>query len=185
MAKVRFASLTAGLLARKGEAHPAAESVSAMAGHAHSVKPLGLLREPHPLQSPEMSLQDELDWMTSTGPSLSPPQAPGSPPRLRTVPHASRAEAPSTEVNALLKRIGKAPVRHAETDPSPARRVAVTVRLDEARYLRLKLTGLRLHRTSQDLLTKALDAYLTALGVDPVSERDLQILKGAPFKDPA
>ncbi len=51
---------------------------------------------------------------------------------------------------------------------APRRRTAVTVRLDETRYLRLKLTGARLHRTNQDILTAALDAYLAVLGVEEI-----------------
>lgn len=38
--------------------------------------------------------------------------------------------------------------------------VAVTVRLDDARYQRLKMHGVRERRTNQQILVAALDAYL-------------------------
>ena len=38
--------------------------------------------------------------------------------------------------------------------------IAVTVRLDEDRYVRLKVLGARTRRTNQDMLVAALDAYL-------------------------
>lgn len=37
---------------------------------------------------------------------------------------------------------------------------AMTVKVDEARYQALKLAGLRLGRTSQDIFLEALDAWL-------------------------
>jgi len=40
--------------------------------------------------------------------------------------------------------------------------VAVTVRLDQARYERLKMHGVRERRTNQQILVAALDAYLAA-----------------------
>lgn len=40
--------------------------------------------------------------------------------------------------------------------------IAVTVRLDPARYERLKLRGVRHRQSNQDMLVAALDAYLDA-----------------------
>ncbi len=45
-----------------------------------------------------------------------------------------------------------------------ARRTAITLRLDEARYLRLKYAGASLGKTSQAILEAALDEYLVSLG---------------------
>ncbi len=45
-----------------------------------------------------------------------------------------------------------------------ARRTAITLRLDEARYLRLKYAGAQLDKTSQAILETALDRYLESLG---------------------
>jgi hypothetical protein len=41
--------------------------------------------------------------------------------------------------------------------------IAVTVRLDPARYERLKVYGARRRRTNQEILVEALDRYLKAL----------------------
>lgn len=195
MAKPKFASLTAGLLARKGEAHPAADSFAAMA----AVTPFsgaGLVREPADQKPRELTLQDELEWMTTFGPAFEPSVYPApdrgvdpAPTRAVELPrlHPAPALEPQTaSVEALLKRIGKPAKPHHtkghEETHTQGRRVAVTVRLDEPRYLRLKLTGLRFHRTSQDLVTTALDAYLTALGIEPVTEADLKALRISPVK---
>ena len=43
---------------------------------------------------------------------------------------------------------------------SPSDTIAVTVRLDEDRYVRLKVLGARTRRTNQEMLVAALDAYL-------------------------
>jgi hypothetical protein len=52
--------------------------------------------------------------------------------------------------------------------PAPAHddRVALTLRLDRARYTRLKILAARRARSGQELLLRALDAYLEACAVD-------------------
>jgi hypothetical protein len=45
-------------------------------------------------------------------------------------------------------------------------RVALTLRLDRERHLRLKIFAARRNRSSQDVLVRALDAYLEACGAD-------------------
>jgi hypothetical protein len=62
----------------------------------------------------------------------------------------------------------------AEDGPRLHHRTAVTVRLDEPSYLRLKLTALGYHRTYQDILARALDAYLTALGIEKIDEQSAE-----------
>ena len=194
MAKPKFASLTAGLLARKGEAHPAAETFAAMAAvSSPTAAGVGLVRDPLSYKkAPELSLQDELEWMTTVAPASEGPvhsqdsetddAVPPSAriverPRIRTL---FAMEPPAANIEALLKRIAKSPKNHPGPSEIPAtsgRRVAVTVRLDEAGYLRLKLAGLRYHRTSQNIIMKALEAYLTALGVEPVDDGDFASFK--------
>ena len=206
MVKARFASLTAGLLARKGEAHPAANSFAAIPGFSAPVfdgPQKGLVRELAGAAKPaEPTLQEELDWMTTIGPApvtvrSDPVPAPRRPetvmvakpilsPRLVTVaPSATPiGNGQIKGAAALLRRVGKAPTPVAVPTAPPAapvgRRVHVTVRLDEARYVRLKIGALRMHRTGQDILTRALDAYLTALGIEPVTEADLETLRASP-----
>jgi hypothetical protein len=53
--------------------------------------------------------------------------------------------------------------------PAPGRaeeRVAMTLRLDSTRHTRLRIFAARRNRTSQDVVTEALDAYLEACGGD-------------------
>ena len=50
------------------------------------------------------------------------------------------------------------------TSHSPSDTIAVTVRLDEARYVKLKVLGARTRRTNQEMLIVALDAYLQKAG---------------------
>lgn len=45
-------------------------------------------------------------------------------------------------------------------------RVAFTVRLDRERYMRLKIFAARRGRSGQEILTRALDAYLEACATD-------------------
>jgi len=62
--------------------------------------------------------------------------------------------------------------RHKIVSPEQERRrsvpprIKVGVRLEQERYLRLKLASQDTERTQQDLMTSALDAYLDAIGVD-------------------
>lgn len=69
---------------------------------------------------------------------------------------------------ALVARKGQAtPARTAaaDEDGSPATRTAITVKLDDERYRRLKgLSARRPRRTGQTIMVAALDAYLEAQG---------------------
>ncbi|MCE3247284.1 MAG: hypothetical protein K0R41_1109 [Geminicoccaceae bacterium] len=51
-------------------------------------------------------------------------------------------------------------------------RVALTLRLDRERHRRLRIFGARHERTSQEVILKALDAYLAACGADCACLRD-------------
>ncbi len=199
MVKARFASLTAGLLARKGEAHPAANSFAVIAGFgsAHDAAETASNREsggsgyergnaPSPAVP---TLEDELEWMTTMAPphDISVARAPVAS-KGSAAPAVLQMPDPQTSGPVPLRRASlttrlTAPELPIRSGDHP-RRVSVSVRLDEARYIRLKLTGLRYHRTSQDILTTAMDAYLTALGIDPVTEAELLALAHVLAKPP-
>jgi hypothetical protein len=68
---------------------------------------------------------------------------------------------------ALLPDLRR-PVPEPSRRPGPAQddRVALTLRLDRARYTRLKILAARRARSGQELLLRALDAYLEACAVD-------------------
>jgi hypothetical protein len=61
-----------------------------------------------------------------------------------------------------------APVRRRARPPRPAAdvRVAFTLRLDRERHARLKLLAARRGRSCQEMLLRALDAYLEACAMD-------------------
>jgi len=67
--------------------------------------------------------------------------------------------------------------------PAPAqvhRRHGVTVRLDEPRYRRLTVVSTRYGRTYQDILARALDVYMTALGIEDPGETNKQGMRKSP-----
>jgi hypothetical protein len=65
------------------------------------------------------------------------------------------SNAPETEEIPPPAASGPPPVPHGL-----AGTIAVTVRLDPARYERLKIYGVKQRRTNQDLLVEAIDAFL-------------------------
>lgn len=214
MAKAKFASLTAGLLARKGEAMPAAQSFAAMHGLSRAPEPTdaamqgelvafeerlvnlitdaareidaeeraaeGRAAEDRALAEEALldvaQLEEEEALSAGYGAqALATVQA--EPQRVQPIERVAPWQRPGGATTgdgaARPRPVAMAPA--AAPGPRFLRvarlhRTAVTVRLDEARYLRLKLSGARMHRTNQDILTKALDAYLTALGIEPVGE---------------
>lgn len=83
---------------------------------------------------------------------------------------------------SLSQRLPSTPAPFRGADPAPVRawsmagpsrpkaandqRVALTVRLDPVRHMRLKIFAARRRCTSQEVMIKALDAYLRANGPD-------------------
>jgi hypothetical protein len=63
---------------------------------------------------------------------------------------------------------GSATPRRASHEPRPAagERVAFTLRLDHERHLRLKILAARRGRSGQEMVLRALDAYLEACAAD-------------------
>jgi hypothetical protein len=170
--KPKFASLTAGLLARKGEAHPAATTeltdeftrgsfLPQRYEPTAETLPQKTILEPTPLQQqallvrafetpPEPQLRERL-------PVVSEP-----PPPRETRP--ARVEESSSKEGAAER----CPV--CPGDPLDERRFHVSVRLKRGRYLRLKLAAASLHKPSQEIISEALDAYFTRLGPDVLGD---------------
>jgi hypothetical protein len=156
-----FASLSSGLLARKGAAKPA--------------------------MRPQMFGQvganlDDLGW-NDMGGNLPGPEpverVPSSIEALTPAPHAPRpiveeeppvvaqqraleASFPPEEPPAFAETQPKVVPLPARTAPSTAARAkaAFTLRLEEARHLRLRLACAVQHRSAQQLVTEALDRFL-------------------------
>jgi hypothetical protein len=165
-ARSRFASLTAGLLARKGEAMPASVD-----SHADDVMVRG-----------------QSGWTSPWGAQAAapPPPSPPSPPpfvpraRLETAGYtfdATPAAAPVVRpVAAILPpplaalpplkpedACGGLPTCGDLNLPDPSKRFHVSVRLRKGLYVRLKLAAAQLHRPSQDIVGDALTAYFATL----------------------
>jgi len=178
-----YASLTAGLLARKGEAHPAMDGFT----HGrHAPDNPGF--DAAPVDSPAARRTDE-------------------PPLAATPPNVRRVERPSEEpergpVNELRRRIAdalgwdrnerRAPggrraserladravrvasdtrpdpdcVRPCETAAASKRRIQVSFKISTRDFMRLKLASAELQRPSQDLLIDAVHEVLDAYGVE-------------------
>lgn len=92
-------------------------------------------------------------------PSAPPPFQPAAPREtavLRSPPASETARPAPTPVAVKPRATAKKPAAGA----SKAKRVALTLRLDPARHLQLRLLAAHHHMTSQDVLTAALDAWL-------------------------
>lgn len=153
-----LASLSSGLLARKGQARPA-------------MRPQGFGGFGAP-----PSLHDDLGWNDmgqedAAAPVPVPPPAPTVP-----VPQVVRqiealqeefepAPAPAPAVPPALRPVSVATAARIdrETQTKHGARAAFTLRLDHDRHLRLRLASALHHRSAQALVTDALDAFLHSL----------------------
>lgn len=155
-----LASLTSGLLARKGQARPA-------------MRPQGFAN-----LSP--AAIEDLGWNDmGTEPAAPPSVAPAAPVALSPV------EPPSVlvEREALREQVEQPVATSAPAEPATpsvsiatARRIgresaaqtargkaAFTLRLESERHLRLRLASAVLHESAQALVTRALDQFLATL----------------------
>lgn len=143
-----LASLTSGLLARKGAAQPAMRRPM-----------LGFGRAPG-----AAALQDDLGWNDmgfDVEPAPQPVDEPAAP--IGLTPMAPVVPLPPVvkERKALAKRIaGKAPLNRAAAQ---GRKSAFTLRLDGERHLKLRLACAISGRSAQQIVTQALDDFLDDL----------------------
>lgn len=162
------ASLTAGLLARRGGARPAMRRQAT-----------ANLNAPAPIN-------DDLGWNDmgddiggedfggedAAGPLAAvpaPPPAlvaatPGTPPTPPPTPIAEQLKAVAERINGKPARVdgrinGK-PARAPAPLAGPGRKAAFTLRLDAQRHLRLRLLSAVTNRSAQQLLVEALDALI-------------------------
>lgn len=174
-----FASLSSGLLARKGQAKPA-------------MRPQGFVGM-SPVPSDDLGWNDMgydggYDGMPPMEAVPAPFQASAQVPMQADVPPVVRqremlgerfsASEPAAEAEAAppvavrpvsdgtLKRIGR------ETKAKKGAKAAFTLRLDTDRHLRLRLASAVTNRSAQNIVSDALDAYLGALSeLDALVER--------------
>lgn len=175
-----IASLSSGLLARKGQARPAMRPQGFTGGYAAlaGIEDLGwndMGHMPEPIADVHPLYQDDQ--------ILPPPD--GVPPVLAQR-HALKEEfepvldeAVAEEAEAVAETIVTAPVPVLETfEPRPVsvaaasriaratqhkNKAAFTLRLDEDRHLRLRLASAVSGRSAQQIVTGALDAFLESL----------------------
>jgi hypothetical protein len=143
-----FASLSSGLLARKGGAKPAMRPQ----GYGHfggSIEDLGWNdmgeHEPEPVAPPTPASG------LTPAPVSRPPVEPIVREQQRSL--AARIQAGPAEVVALPR---------ARTAPAKAK-AAFTLRLDPERHLKLRLACALAGRSAQQLVTEALDEFLESL----------------------
>lgn len=159
-----LASLTSGLLARKGAAQPAMRRPMLGFGRTAGAT----------------ALQEDLGWndmgFDVTQPEPAPMEARGvtglTP--MTAVPEVAPVPTVVTERKDLAERItkpitakkagrGSKAARNAAVESAKARKSAFTLRLDADRHLKLRLASAVAGRSAQQLVTEALDVFLASL----------------------
>ncbi len=148
------ASLSSGLLARKGHARPA-------------MRPQGFVgltpTAPH----------EDLGWNDMGEEEIAPAPPAPKPPVLRQIEELDEKLSAAQAEPAPQPVAVSAPAPAAKLAPAAAARVArevakktkaaFTLRLDNDRHLRLRLASAVTNRSAQQLVTEALDAFLESL----------------------
>jgi hypothetical protein len=188
-----FASLSSGLLARKGQARPAMRPQGFNGGYAQlagQIEDLGWNDMGHPDDHLADDQLGEVHALHDDDQTIAPPPE-GVPPVLaqrrqlkeeieapiEDTPVGDMVEAPvEAEVEVVAEAPAPAPVAATVSRPvsvATASRIAretkhknkaaFTLRLDEHRHLRLRLASALSGRSAQLLVTEALDAFLESL----------------------
>jgi hypothetical protein len=172
-----FASLSSGLLARKGTARPAMRPQ----GYTGGFEDLGW-NDMGGQHEPEEELPEHVpSSIAALTPAPKPVAAESAEPEVIAQQRAiaesfapEEAEAPEpvkapAPVVALPKRA--APVAAPATAPQ-GKKAAFTLRLDGERHLRLRLANAVTGRSAQQIVTEALDHFLAAIPeVEALAER--------------
>ena len=151
-----MASLSSGLLARKGQARPAMRSqgFGGFAGTGPAA--------------------DDLGWNDMGGSEAPGAPAPLAPAPAVAAPVASAGPVPTVLVQrellaaqiespAAVKSVSVATATRIRRETQHGGKAAFTLRVDADRHLRLRLASAITNRSAQDLVTEALDALLGAV----------------------
>lgn len=149
-----LASLTSGLLARKGAAQPAMRRP--MMGFGRTVG--------------NAVPQDDLGW-NDMGFDVEPVPSPVEEPPIAigltpmTAPAIASVPPVVLEREELAERIKAAPAprKKAVPAPAPGRKAAFTLRLEAERHLKLRLACAVTGRSAQQIVTQALDDFIDTL----------------------
>lgn len=149
-----LASLTSGLLARKGAAQPAMRRPIMGFGH----------------QATAALLQDDLGWNDMGFDVTEPEPVPAEPRAVvgltpMTLPVAAPIPSVVVEREELAERMEKAvkTIAPAIRAGTKDRKAAFTLRLDADRHLKLRLATAVAGRSAQQMVTEALDVFLASL----------------------
>lgn len=153
-----LASLTSGLLARKGAAQPAMRRQS-LTGYG-TAAPIGF--------------HDDLGWNDMGGADAAPVEprpsglTPMAPSQVTAAPMYAVAPEPAvvTVQKALEEKVAAMSVPTARPVSKAivgGRKAAFTLRLDAERHLKLRLASVLQSRSAQQIVTDALDQYLNGL----------------------
>lgn len=157
-----LASLTSGLLARKGAAQPA------------------MRRPVFGLTAGANALQEDLGWndmgfdVTQPEPAPAESRSVAGLTPMTAVPTAAPVPAVVTEREELAERIAetsapakvakpKKPAQARSSAVAKGRKAAFTLRLDADRHLKLRLASAIVGRSAQQMVTEALDTFLSSL----------------------
>ena len=176
-----LASLSSGLLARKGQAKPAMRS-QGFAGFApHLAHPsqledlgwndmgnAGSAPAPAPVAVPPVvALREALREEIETPPVETAVELPvAEAPAPESPVEAAPAVEPTPEVPAVIRPISIATAQRIGRDSAKQTKngkAAFTLRLESERHLRLRLASALSGRSAQQLVTQALDELLTAM----------------------
>lgn len=152
-----LASLSSGLLARKGQARPAMrpQGFGSLAGLSTAGDALGWndMGEP-PIVPPVLAAREALqEELTSAFPAEA------------EIGEEMPAPKPHVALTPLLPAVdvSVATAARIRRETAHRRKSAFTLRLDEERHLRLRLASATRNRSAQQLVTEALDAFIATL----------------------
>lgn len=162
-----FASLSSTLLARKGQARPAMrpQGFASLAPAPAALEDLGWN---------DMGVEAQAPAPTPIAPSIIPvSDVPPPPPvvvaqealREEFAPAAAPEPAPVEAEDAprAVKSVSVATAGRLQRETAHKGRAAFTLRLDSERHLKLRLASAVTHRSAQQLVSHALDQFLTTI----------------------
>lgn len=165
MATLRpLASLSSGLLARKGAARPAMrpQSFALSEPTPAAIEDLGWNDMGHAMPAPapvaELHAADTAVADTAVNEDAAPDEA-----AVPTVLVERDALAKAIEAPPQVRSVSIPTATRLRRETAHAGKAALTLRLDADRHLRLRLAGAITNRSAQDLLVQALDALISSV----------------------
>lgn len=156
-----FASLSSGLLARKGQAKPAMrpQGFGGFGMSATALEDLGWNDMGFERSTPAAPVRPQVS--ADVVPFAPPHQAAAvEEPIVETVAEVPTVVQQREAVEQAFEVEAAAPVRAPRAAPGSKGKAAFTLRLDPDRHLKLRLAAAVKHRSAQAIVVAALDAYL-------------------------